>query len=169
MRARNAFTLIELLVVISIIALLVALLLAALSKARRAATRLQCLSNARQIGTANIAIGTDNGGLYRLAALELPPEVAHSKSYTTARMAPYANNYDHCQHLNSTLFEDIRSQGVNLESFSCPNRAPSSSRISLTPGASATTTSPAATPRATASALGRAGVHRYRPTTPRTW
>jgi prepilin-type N-terminal cleavage/methylation domain-containing protein/prepilin-type processing-associated H-X9-DG protein len=51
-RARCAFTLIELMMVVAILGMLLALTLPALSRAREAGRRVQCLSNLRQVGLA---------------------------------------------------------------------------------------------------------------------
>jgi len=61
--SKHGFTLVELLVVVGIIALLISILLPALAKARQSATRVQCLSNTRQIAIAAFAYGNDNKGM----------------------------------------------------------------------------------------------------------
>src|SRR6185312_13133238 len=51
---KRAFTLIELLVVIAIIAILAAILFPVFAQAKAAAKKSACLSNVKQIGTANV-------------------------------------------------------------------------------------------------------------------
>lgn len=59
MLRRRGFTLIELLVVIAIIAILAAILFPVFAKAREKARQTSCLSNARQLGTADMMYAQD--------------------------------------------------------------------------------------------------------------
>lgn len=83
----DGFTLVELLVVIAIIALLMGVLLPALTKARRVAKRVACMSNMRQLLTAwmTYAENSDgkivNGGQYPPPPNDTPPNPRVTEPY----------------------------------------------------------------------------------------
>ncbi len=80
---KKAFTLIELLVVIAIIAILASMLLPALSKARAAAQKAKCISNAKQLGLGIAMYATDNNET-------IPSRVDWGTGYTWADLTgPY--------------------------------------------------------------------------------
>ncbi len=71
---RRAFSLVELLIVIGIVALLIAILMPALSKARRQALTVQCLSNLRTIGQSLVIYENNNKGwIYPVDSSPLSP------------------------------------------------------------------------------------------------
>lgn len=63
-RRQSGFTLIELLVVIAVIALLLGILTPALSRARKKAQSVTCLSRMRQMGMASVMYVQDNNGYF---------------------------------------------------------------------------------------------------------
>jgi prepilin-type N-terminal cleavage/methylation domain-containing protein/prepilin-type processing-associated H-X9-DG protein len=62
MKLRSGYTLIELLVVIAVIALITGILLPVFASARARARQMTCISNLKQIGTANMMYTDDNSG-----------------------------------------------------------------------------------------------------------
>ena len=82
MRKKSGFTLIELLVVIAVIALLMALLVPALSRARKHAKAMVCLSRLKQWGTTFALYVQDNEGHLppdSMNALWMPPGASTSQ------------------------------------------------------------------------------------------
>lgn len=64
MKAERAFTLIELLVAVTIIAVLAALVLSVVNVARERGDAAQCMSNLRQLATANLSYTAEHDGRY---------------------------------------------------------------------------------------------------------
>lgn len=102
---RHAFTLIELLVVVTIITVLIAILLPSLSKARRLARYVVCLSNHKQVGTALLMYSNDN-------STKFPGCPTNGGSG-----GPYLYSYNGSNNVAKDLYKYV---GKQLAVFMCP-------------------------------------------------
>jgi prepilin-type N-terminal cleavage/methylation domain-containing protein len=131
-KLRRGFTLIELLVVISIIAVLASLIAPAVQSARRAARKLQCLNNMRNVGLAMQNFASSNNG--SLPKLWTPQTVTNFSGVQgtmyvgwPTQLLPALDNTALLKNIraNSTLvggFMTISaSEQVALEVFGCPD------------------------------------------------
>ena len=98
----RAFTLIELLVVIAIIALLMAILIPALSRARKQARVVYCLSNLKQIGTAMQMYAQQND--------DFIPRALDNKVKWVLAFMPYLGN----QYQDATDYREV-------DVYQCPD------------------------------------------------
>jgi prepilin-type N-terminal cleavage/methylation domain-containing protein len=97
---KRAFTLIELLVVIAIIAILAAILFPVFAQARESARKTSCLSNTKQVGTAQMMYSQDYDETYVLYANYGSPllrddgSVYRAYQPWTQQVQPYVKNKD---------------------------------------------------------------------------
>jgi prepilin-type N-terminal cleavage/methylation domain-containing protein/prepilin-type processing-associated H-X9-DG protein len=137
--ARGGFTLIELLVVIAIIAVLASLILPALSSAREAARRTQCMSNMRQCVLATESYATSHDGRIPLLHTDATPstgipvpDAGGSAVYIgrswCVELFPYIGNgvaYDRLTDGGTSAADLIENLNLlttlNIEVFTCPD------------------------------------------------
>lgn len=131
-KPRRGFTLIELLVVISIIAVLASLIAPAVQSARRAARKVQCLSNMRNVGVAMQNFASSNNG--SLPAMVSTQTVTNSSGQQGTMTVPWTILLLPALD-NSALLKNIRNDAVvaagvatvnpadyvSIEVFTCPD------------------------------------------------
>lgn len=134
-KPRRGFTLIELLVVISIIAVLASLIAPAVQSARRAARKVQCLSNMRNVGVAMQNFASSNNG--SLPAMVSTQTVTNSSGQQGVMTVPWTILLLPALD-NSALLKNIRNdalvaagvatvntgagfENVAIEVFTCPD------------------------------------------------
>ena len=133
---RTGFTLIELLVVISIIAVLASLIAPAVQSARRAARKLQCLNNMRNVSLAIQNFASNTGGVLPYLTADLPVSNASGVTGTivsapwtlpllpaldSAAVLTNIKNYAQPVATGSTYLVPNVTEQVWLPFFTCPD------------------------------------------------
>ena len=121
---RPGFTIIEVVVAIAIIGLLVALLLPAVSAAREASRRVQCLNNLRQVGLAMHAYSAQHGSL--------PAEGTGLGFSALAVMLPHLDqvplyesiNFNDLAFTTGSGWSNATAASISLAVFACPSDHP---------------------------------------------
>jgi prepilin-type N-terminal cleavage/methylation domain-containing protein/prepilin-type processing-associated H-X9-DG protein len=111
MRKMRGFTLVELLVVIGIIALLIGILMPALSRARRSANTLKCLSNLRQVGAAFQLYAADFRGTIPVVRQDVPDDgslAITSNIWWSDQLAPYISKLAKATSSNASDLDETR-------------------------------------------------------------
>jgi prepilin-type N-terminal cleavage/methylation domain-containing protein len=127
---KRAFTLIELLVVIAIISILASMLLPALSRAKRSAQSVSCISNLHQIGIALTVYVQDNENHLPVCAGYLPSQQPELPPITTTLFEGQpTNNVFRCLSDHSIFEKEQTSYAWNFWLNGAPYSAPDWAKI----------------------------------------